>query len=178
MRATEDLYELSNSLHEQGVKREDIALNVLGYTIDDQGVVRNRFNNIIGSKDKYSYQKFQITLSGKCIVIFSHRLQAFKKYGYKLYEKGIMVRHKDDVKSNNTVNNILIGTAKDNYDDRGKEAISISQKKATEASKKYSNELVKEIKQFYRNNNNPQTLTMNKYNISNSSTLWYIINKR
>ena len=89
-----------------------------------------------------------------------------------------MVRHKDDVKSNNTVGNILIGTAKDNYDDRGKEAISISQKKATEGSKKYPDELVKEIKQFYRDNNNPQTLTMSKYNISNSSTLWYIINKR
>ena len=97
-------------------------------------MVRNRFNNIIGSKDKYGYQKFQITLSGKCIVIFSHRLQAFKKYGYKLYEKGIMVRHKDDVKSNNTVDNILIGTAKDNYNDRGKEAISISLQRL----KKYS----------------------------------------
>ena len=182
MKTTEQMYKESNKLHLEGVKREEIALNTLGYTIDNEGVVSNRFKDIIGGSKNRGYNKFQVTLNRKIITIFSHRLQAYKKYGSKIYEKGIMVRHKDDVKTNNCVDNILIGTAKDNAQDRiniiGKEAFLKQQRKASEKTIKYPDELVVEIREFYKVNGNAQKLTMEKYGISSSSTLWYIINKR
>ena len=43
-----------------------------------------------------------------------HRLVAYQKYGEKLFEKGICVRHLDGDAFNNLPNNIAIGTYRDN----------------------------------------------------------------
>lgn len=52
-----------------------------------------------------------------------HRVVAFQKYGEKIFEPGIIVRHKDNNKLNFDRNNILIGTALDNHLDNEKSVI-------------------------------------------------------
>lgn len=162
----------------QGIQKEEIVLKVLRYTIDNNGVLKNRKGKTVGSLNRQGYEKIQITLGGKCKDVFTHRIQAFKKFGRKMYEKEIQVRHLNDIKTDNSYQNIELGTAKDNYQDRGQEKIKQAQRLATEASKVYSDELVKEIKQYYEDNNKQQKKTMQKYNISSTGTLWYILNKR
>jgi hypothetical protein len=163
--------------------REQLILKK-GYTILKDGRLLNLENKEVGSVNNKGYKKIQVKLfdelSGikKTKEIFIHRIQAFKKYGNKLYKTGIQVRHKDDNKTNNSYDNILLGTAKDNYHDRGLKKIRESQEIATKASIKYPPKKVEEIKKFYENNNNNQKLAMAKFNISSTGTLWYILNKR
>ena len=174
----ETIREFAQISYALGMEKEEIVLKVLRYTIDDSGVLKNIQGEKVGSLNRQGYEKIQITLGGKSKEVFTHRIQAFKKFGRKLFDKGMQVRHLNDIKTDNCVDNIELGTAKDNYQDRGQQKIKEAQKVATEASKVYSNKLVKEIKQYYKENNNAQKQTMLKYNISSTGTLWYILNKR
>ena len=47
-------------------------------------------------------------------VIMAHKLVAYQKYGFKLFADGIEVRHLDGDKENNCIDNIAIGTHRDN----------------------------------------------------------------
>ena len=171
--------QVADLLHsELGTPKEELVLTVLRYTISKEGVLKNPQGKIVGSYNRQGYQKIQVTICGKARDVFTHRLQAFNKYGKELFKKGIQVRHLNDIKKDNSWDNIALGTAKDNLHDRGEEAIKAAQKKATEASKKYNDKKVLEIKKFHKENNNSQKTTMQKFNISSTGTLWYILNKR
>lgn len=54
-------------------------------------------------------------LSRRCMV---HRLQAYQKFGEAIYEPKIMVRHRDDDRTNAAADNLLLGTSRDNQLDR------------------------------------------------------------
>lgn len=171
--------QVAGLLHKElGTPREELVLKVLRYTIDEKGVLKNPQGKKVGSVNRQGYKKIQVTICGKARDVFLHRIQAYNKYGSKLYEKGIQVRHLNDIKTDNSSDNIALGTATDNLNDRGREKIMADQKKATDASKKYSDEKVLQIKEFYKKNNNSQKLTMQTFNISSTGTLWYILNKR
>ena len=62
-----------------------------------------------------------------------HRLQAYQKFGDKIFEEGIVVRHLDGNPLNNSWENIEIGTSSDNQMDRNPEC---RKKHATNASRK------------------------------------------
>ena len=49
-----------------------------------------------------------------------HHLQACQKFGDKIYEEGMVVRHLDGNPLNNTWDNIEIGTDYDNHMDRSR----------------------------------------------------------
>lgn len=156
--------EVGTILHDNGWKREEIVLKVLRYTIDNKGILKNNKGMAVGSLNTQGYRKIQITFKGKKIMVFIHRIQAFKKYGKKLYEEGIQVRHLNDIKKDNSWENIAIGTAKDNYQDRGQKFIEKQQKLATQASIKYNKELIQQAKQYYEKTNNLKE-TAEKFNI-------------
>ena len=169
--------EVAQYLFKQGIQREEIVLKVLRYTIDNNGILKNRKGKVVGSLNRQGYEKIQITLDGKCKEIFTHRIQAFKKFGRKMYETGIQVRHLNDIKTDNNWENIELGTAKDNYNDRGKKSIEESQKRATEASIKYSKELIEQAKEYYKETNNLKA-TSEKFNIPESSLHYRIKGKK
>ena len=171
MKVTIKPNDLAQIFYSQGIQKEEIALKVLRYTISDEGILKNNKGKVVGSLNRQGYQKIQITLNGKCKEVFTHRIQAFNKFGRKMYDKGIQVRHLNDIKTDNKRNNIQLGTAKDNYQDRGKEVIEKLQKKATKASIKYSIELIKQAKDYYIKTNNLKE-TARKFNIP-ESTLHY-----
>ncbi|MCB0448468.1 MAG: HNH endonuclease, partial [Gelidibacter sp.] len=74
-----------------------------------------------------------------------HRLQAFQKYGNKIFLNKIVVRHFDEDKLNNKPENILIGTQKDNYHDVPKKKREKIIAKMAETKSQYSNEQAKEM---------------------------------
>jgi len=169
--------EVAQYFFKQGIQKEEIALKVLRYTIDNKGILKNRKGEVVGSLNRQGYQKIQITLDGKCKEVFTHRIQAFKKFGRKMYEKGIQVRHLNDIKIDNSWENIELGTAKDNYYDRGKKSIQESQKRATQASIKYSKELIEQAKEYYKETNNLKA-TAKKFNIPESSLHYRLKGKK
>ena len=49
-----------------------------------------------------------------------HRLVAYQKFGKRIFEPGVQVRHLDDNSLNNSWDNIGIGTQVDNWGDKKK----------------------------------------------------------
>jgi len=106
------------------MRPEEIAYS-RGYRVDKKGLVYNKENNlVILSKNDQGYlifgtgsRRFKENLFYNIAV---HRLQAFMKYGKEMY-KSRVVRHLDENKSNNHIDNIRVGSYVDNYHDISKE---------------------------------------------------------
>lgn len=65
-----------------------------GYRVNKKGDIFNPYGKLIGNKKYSAYRYTKIRIDGKSCRVCIHRLQAFQKYGNKMYEKGIVVRHK------------------------------------------------------------------------------------
>lgn len=91
-----------------------------GYRVVD-GKVYNKNGYKLKNKISTSgYFYFHIFLNGvgKMVTINVHRLVAFQKYGNKMFDEGIVVRHLDGDKKNNLEENIEIGTRSQNEYDK------------------------------------------------------------
>lgn len=152
----------------------EIIAKERGYTITPEGVVFNPKGKQIGTYGKNKYMYFSFRLNGKIVKVYFHRYQAYLKFGNSLYEDGIMVRHLDGDLLNNSVSNIELGTNSDNMLDISKEK---RIQKSANANKKYSDDLVLEIKADRERGMSYKDL-MEKYHISSKGTISNIINKR
>lgn len=145
-----------------------------GYTITSDGTVYSPKGNRVGTHGKGGYKYFSFRIGGKIVKVYFHRFQAYIKFGDALYEDNIMVRHLDGNYLNNSESNIDLGTNSDNMMDIPKE---VRINKSSNASKKYSDELVQAIKLDKESGMSYKEL-MIKYDISSKGTLSYIINHR
>lgn len=146
-----------------------------GYTIDDNGNCYNPDGKSLNPFLTKNYLHVSIRLSkDKTKIIKVHRIQAYKKYGSALYEPGIMVRHLDGNNVNNKVDNIAIGTNKDNQNDIPKDLRSKRSYNAGIKVNKYSKEFVEEIRNKHNNGYTYRQIT-EEYNLP-KSTISYIIN--
>jgi len=146
-----------------------------GYKVSNEGVLLNPKGDKIGSLSNTGYHRFGIKISGNKCVIHTHRLQAYQKYGEAIYYKGIMVRHLDGDKTNNSIDNIAIGTNRDNQMDRPKEDRIANAIKATKETIKYNPE---EVIDFHNSNGNSYKKTMKEFNIPSKGSLHYVLNNR
>ena len=146
-----------------------------GYKVTDKGELLNPKGKPVGSFSGSGYQRLGLKIEGKNRFVHTHRLQAYQKYGDVIYSKGIVVRHLDGDKTNNSLDNIAIGTNRDNVMDRPKEQRLASAIKATKETIKYNPE---EVIAFYNSNGKSYKKTKERFNISSSGTLHYILNKR
>ena len=149
-----------------------------GYRIDENGNCFNLKNPdkfLKGSMNSNGYRYLGMRKpNDRPYMIPIHRLQAYQKFGDKIYENNIEVRHLDDNKLNNSWDNIEIGTHSDNMMDQQKE---VRIKKSSNAHKKYSDELVLEIKEYHNSGHSYKEI-MEKFNITSKGTISYIINNR
>lgn len=143
----------------------------LGQVISPDGEITNGY---IGN---HGYQTIGIRneKTKKCHVAV-HRLQAFQKYGDKIFEKGVVVRHKNNIKTDNNYDNILIGSYSDNYHDNSQEVknkIISGGKKGSRlariANLKYDDDFIKNVGDFVYEGENLVKDAVKKYNISSSS---------
>lgn len=119
-----------------------------GYRIDKNGHAFNPKGEEVKGKLKGGYLVFALkNAEQKRIDVKFSRLQAYQKYGDKIYEDGIVVRHLNNNKLDNSWDNIAIGTEHDNRmdnppEDRIKYAFNASLK-----ANKYDKGFVDEIRQ-------------------------------
>jgi len=161
-------------------KKEVIAFEKGYVVLDDGSVIGAKGKPIKLGKMPSDYFTFTIRhYNGKTINIAVHRLLAYQKYGDKLFENGIVVRHLDGNHLNNYADNIAIGTQSDNILDIPKEVRCERSKNANENRKKYTKEQISEIKIFYNNGNSGYTLkqTKEKFNISSIGKLRDLLKK-
>ena len=93
-----------------------IEANKRGYLIKNNGTAIGLKNNVlklnINPKGYYSFNmRFE---GGKPTRIFVHKLQAYQKFGDELFNKELQVRHLNGVPSDNSIDNIKLGTGSEN----------------------------------------------------------------
>jgi hypothetical protein len=95
-------------------------MTIEGDVISKRGNKLKLFNR--GKGRHGTYLAFNFRHGSNKITINAHRLQAFQKFGMKLLEEDMVVRHLDGNAMNNSWHNIAIGTASDNMMDRDPES--------------------------------------------------------
>jgi hypothetical protein len=109
-------------LNNQIIKNKIVAASRSGFYVTAKGRLKYRGYDheicVFKDKDNYKYFKFQnAVIKNKSIYI--HKLQAYQKFGYDLFNSKL-VRHLDDDSLNNKIENIFIGNYSQNYKDRRK----------------------------------------------------------
>lgn len=155
---------------------EELA-SQLGYNIIKDGKVYSPWGKEVGTHGKAGYLYFET----KDKKVFIHRFQAYHKFGDKIYTNGMVVRHLNGNRTDNSWDNIEIGTNKDNAQDEPIEKrtrIALhANKYSVKARKKLSDEqeieLVKLRKDGY-------TLKMlkDRYGLKSITTVENIIHRR
>jgi hypothetical protein len=141
-----------------------------GYHVTKEGVVVSPNDVKLKLKDNgKGYHTFSFRYFGEVVQISAHRLQAYQKYGNKVFEKGIVCRHLNSNSKDNSHDNIAIGTQSENMMDMPKE------RRILNASNPKHDHL-QIIKDYYENGLKYQAL-MQKYGINSKGTISNIINK-
>lgn len=155
-------------------RREEIFFN-RGYRIDKCGQLFNPQGiKVAGSINNDGYRSTGGKFEGKKKHILFHRFVAYCKFGDKLYNKDMVVRHLDGNKLNNSWDNIAIGTSQENSMDKPQEMrIRVS----SNANKRHSDKKVEDIIKCH-NEGLPYSEIMKKFGITSKGTLSFIINKR
>jgi hypothetical protein len=143
-----------------------------GYSVDKDGKVLNKDGKIISlSKNNkgQGYLSFNIRINGSNPTrSFVHRLQAFQKYGDIIFKEDVVVRHLDGISTNNSYDNIGIGSFSDNMLDIPKEKRIVNASNPT-----YDHEaILKDRKEGYTYKE-----IMEKHGIPSKGTISFIINK-
>jgi hypothetical protein len=159
--------------------RNEIEAYNKGYRVTENGeVISHKGKTIklyLGSAGYYKFSfRSEEKIKDNRVSFCVHRLQAFQKYGQKLFRKGIEVRHKDGVKANNSWDNILIGTHSENMMDIPKHIRIEKALYATSFVRKYDKE---DVIKFHKENGNSYKKTMEEFGISSKGTLHFILNK-
>jgi hypothetical protein len=152
--------------------RNEVKAYNLGYRVNEKGDLIGLKGNPVGSESG-GYYRIKIREKGGWINCLTHRLQAYQKYGNKIYKSGIVCRHLNGNSLDNSIHNIAIGTQSDNSMDRKKEDRIAHASYASSFAQVHNHD---EIISFH-NKEKSYSKTMDKFNISSKGTLHYIINK-
>lgn len=151
-----------------------------GYYVDKNGNVffngkKRKLQTSWGAKKKRPYLSFCIkNAENKPKNIQVHQLQAYQKFGDKMFEDGIVVRHLNDDSLDNSYDNIEIGTISENMFDMPIEKRKELAKHAASFKIVYDAE---KIKEFY-NECKSYKMTMEHFGIKSKGTLHNIIHNR
>lgn len=153
-----------------------LAAIAKGYSVDKQGNVWYNGNLRVLKNNNRGYLQFGIRCDGEKRPqnVPVHRLQAYQKFGDKIFESGIVVRHLDGNSLNNNFDNIEIGTQQENMMDIPVEQRISHAKHAAATQIKYDADEIKkyhaEVKSYAK--------TMERFNITSKGTLFHILKKR
>lgn len=154
--------------------KKDGAIQYLikrGYLINNQGEVKNPKGDVVNlTLNKRGYKQMGVRYNGETMKITIHRLQGFVKFGEKIFNKKLQIRHLDSDKLNNSWDNIGIGTPKDNHSDKSDETI---KKVSLLGTRKFqdSRRPLEVREEIYKNiiNGVSNKIIMETYNVSKST---------
>ncbi len=142
-----------------------------------QGYIKKPSKNKEGERKGPEYKQFGIRGKKRIpYVVRVHKLVAFQKYGRKIFQKDIVVRHHDGNSINNLEENILIGTQSDNMMDIPEE---IRMKTAINASnhiRRFTDDEIKEMKRLHKKDGKTYAQLMKMFNISSTGSMSHFIN--
>lgn len=145
-----------------------------GYRINKDGIVKY-LNKIVGGSIQKAYKQFGYRDSEhKTKHCKFHRLQAYQKFGEKIYEEGVVVRHLDGNPLNNSWDNIEIGTNYDNHMDIPSEVRMNLAIKATKGVIRWDYKVIRAM----HDSGMSYSQIMKETGITSKGTLSYIINER
>lgn len=147
-----------------------------GYRVDESGSVAGlKVSRLSTNLSKDGYLRYSIRGEDrKPLTIVVHRLQAYQKYGDKIFLTGIMVRHLNGNKLDNSFKNIAIGTNSDNQMDIPKEDRMKRSINGSTILRRFTDKQVEEIIEFHHNSKSYKE-TMIEFDISSKGSLWYIL---
>ena len=144
-----------------------------GYHVNTDGTMDfngKKINQILLKFNRMQYFTFSIRdANGIRRTLKVARLMAYQKYGQEMFKEGIVVRHKNGISTDNSIENILIGTQSDNMFDIPKE---IRKMKSSKSKKHNHFEIIND----YKNGMNYAQLC-EKYNIKSKGTISFIVKK-
>jgi len=152
-----------------------------GYISDDGG---NIFGPI-GTRRKLfkigKYLAFSVRADSslkrrRAVSVFVHRFVAFRKYGECLFVKGIEVRHRNNISTDNTYDNLIIGTGSENQYDLPTIDRYIRAKHAASFIRKFTDKEEEQIVRFHREYRS-YAKTMERFGIK-KGTLHYVLHKK
>lgn len=152
-----------------------------GYRVLNNQVFNPKGNLIKGyistrtRRFNYKIHSFSFIYNDKTVHIRTSRFVAYQKFGNKIFDTTLQVRHLDSNSLNNNEYNIGLGTGSENCMDKISE---IRMKTAINASskiRKFSDAIVAEIKEKNKNGVSYNKL-MKEYNISSKGTISFLIN--
>jgi hypothetical protein len=97
--------------------RAIVFLYEKGYSCSPEGTVFNERGKEVGYDRGDGRYCIGLNFEGSMCLVLRSRFVAYCKYKDLMFEPGILVRHIDDNSSDDSLNNIRIGTKKDNIED-------------------------------------------------------------
>jgi len=162
------------------MKRSEVEKILIqkGYYVDKDGVVHNKDGVIISvNAYKNGYYKFTHRHNDKLLRVKVHRLVAYQKFGDKIYDEKIVVRHMDGNSLNNSHDNINIGTYSDNRMDIKPEIRKKLSKNASDKNKVLNESEIIELQKLYNEGFRMKYL-MEKFSIKSKGAYSNYINKK
>lgn len=146
-------------------------------SVDGQTILNTYCIKLRGFVGNNGYRKVTFKYSGKDIHLYNHKLQAYQKFGSRIFKEGIQVRHLNGNPLDNSWNNIEIGTCQENNMDKSSEVRMRSALTATAKVRKFSDAELQNIFNDKYINGFSYTQLMKKYNICSKGGVSFIINK-
>ena len=155
-----------------------------GYTCDESGNVIGPKGNILVAPPKeskegrrgFSIRTDKLTGRRSTSVIPVHRFIAFCKFGTKLFDESLVVRHIDGNVLNNSWDNLQLGSQSENMMDRPQAKRVSHAKRAASFVRIFTDSQENEIREFHSKTRSYKG-TMEKFKIGNKATLHYILSK-
>lgn len=123
----------------------------LGYRSDENGkIYSHKENKLSLGKGTNGYLLFRIWKKDKHISISAHRFSAYCYFGNELFDNEC-VMHRNGIKTDNSKENLAIGSLRENYQDnceKWKESFSL---KGAKTKRKFTESQIREIKNGLRN---------------------------
>ena len=158
-----------------------------GYWVDASGIPHSQrgvLRTLLKRRKNLSYHQFTIhsrvadgfTRQSRSKVIGVHRLQAYQKFGEKIFEAGLVVRHINGNSLDNSYDNIGIGTHSDNMLDIPKDKRIAKSIHASSKNRKFTDAQVQAIKDDSKIHGLSYNEIMVKWDIHSKGTLSYLVN--
>lgn len=149
-----------------------------GYSIDTNGNVFGPRGIVKLRKATHGYYVFSYNGGRfKTITISVHRYQAFHKFGDKIFEKGLSVRHLDGDELNNEWGNLELGTHSENMMDKPQQQRLSHAIDSSTHIRRFSDQEVGEIRDFYKKKKSYKE-TMEKFGIASKGSLHFLLNNQ